>query len=79
MRNIQYQLLKNIKYEKGEPDKNKEMKFLNLMLDWRPLLESIIKDYFTGRSISEISIKFPNSLVKLMIEVAKRVGEKRLC
>ena len=71
-------IVENIKYEKGEPDKNKEMKFLNLMLDWRPLLESIIKDYFTGRSISEISIKFHNSLVKLMIEVAKRVGEKKI-
>jgi len=48
------------------------------MLDWRPLLESIIKDCFNGRSISEISIKFHNSMVKLIIEVAKRIGEKKI-
>ncbi|HON08951.1 MAG TPA: carbamoyltransferase HypF, partial [Verrucomicrobiota bacterium] len=64
--------------EDGKPDKNKETKFLNLMLDWRPLLESIIKDCFNGRSISEISIKFHNSMVKLIIEVAKRIGEKKI-
>ncbi|MGC8886633.1 MAG: carbamoyltransferase HypF [Verrucomicrobiia bacterium] len=59
-------------------ENNKVAKFLNLILDWKPLLESIINDYCGGESIRKISARFHNSMVKFIVEVVKRIREKQI-
>lgn len=53
-------------------------KKLIVMLDWTPLLKSIIEDYNNGICISKISAKFHNTVVKFIIEVARIIGEQRI-
>jgi len=53
-------------------------KKLIVMLDWTPVLKSIINDYINGICISKISAKFHNTLVKFIVEVARIAGEKKI-
>ncbi|MGC8744701.1 MAG: carbamoyltransferase HypF [Verrucomicrobiia bacterium] len=67
-----------LEYRNKIGDNDDKIKFLNLILDWKPLLESIIKDYCGGESIRKISARFHNSMVKFIVEVVKRIGERQV-
>lgn len=44
-----------------------------LVLDWAPLIEDIIVDHDTGRSVEDIAMKFHNSLATAAVEVAEHL------
>jgi len=67
-----------LEYQNKIGENDNRIKFLNLILDWKPLLESIIKDYCGGESISKISARFHNSMVKFIVEIVKRTGERQV-
>jgi hydrogenase maturation protein HypF len=48
------------------------------MVDWEPMIRGIIDDLQQTIPTSWISAKFHNTLVEMMIEVAKHVGEERV-
>ena len=50
----------------------------SLILDWQPMIEAVLNDVQSGIDIGTISVKFHNALAEAVIEVAKRVGEKRV-
>lgn len=47
-------------------------------LDWQPMIEQIIADRRHNSSISLIAARFQNTLVEMIIAVAKRVGETKV-
>jgi hydrogenase maturation protein HypF len=49
-----------------------------LKLDCAPMIHALLKDIESGTRVAIISAKFHNALVEAMIEVAKRVREKRV-
>lgn len=61
----------------GVPEYGKK-NFNLIVLDWTPLLKSIIEDYINGICISKISAKFHNTVVKFIIEIARRSGESKV-
>ncbi|MFH1018744.1 MAG: carbamoyltransferase HypF [Pseudomonadota bacterium] len=48
------------------------------ILDWGPMLAAIVAEHRKGMKVSSISAKFHNTLVEMIVAVAKRTGEKRL-
>jgi hydrogenase maturation protein HypF len=49
-----------------------------LSIDWRPMIEQIVREVSHGVDIAEISTKFHNTLTEIITVVAKRVGEPRI-
>ncbi len=49
-----------------------------LILDWQPMIETMLEDVRRGVSVAMISAKFHNALVESAIQVAQRVGEERI-
>jgi hydrogenase maturation protein HypF len=49
-----------------------------LILDWRPTVEQLLKDKGQGEAISVISARFHNTLVEMMVAIAKRVAQPRV-
>ncbi len=49
--------------------------FTNDALNWEPLLLGILNDWQSGLEIREISAKFHNTLVEMIVSVAQQVGE----
>ncbi len=47
-------------------------------LDWGPMLLSIVSDVRAGISVGKIAAKFHNTLVEMIVAVARRVGEERV-
>lgn len=47
-------------------------------LDWGPMLREIMSDVHTGVPVGKIAAKFHNTLVEMIIAVARRVGEGRV-
>ncbi len=48
------------------------------LIDWEPVILEIINDTIHGISISIISAKFHNTLVEMIVGIAKRIGEERI-
>jgi hydrogenase maturation protein HypF len=48
------------------------------ILDWQPMIESILADVRHGVSVRNISAKFHNALVEGVLQIAKRIGEKQI-
>ncbi|MBI4811535.1 MAG: carbamoyltransferase HypF, partial [Ignavibacteriales bacterium] len=48
------------------------------IIDWSMLLHNIINDIKNGIDISNVSTKFHNTLVEIIVEISKRIGEKRV-
>jgi hydrogenase maturation protein HypF len=59
----------------ARPDKTPNSKFV---LDWSPMVETILSDVNRGAAIGEISAKFHNALVEAMVAVARRAGQSRV-
>jgi hydrogenase maturation protein HypF len=49
-----------------------------LLLDWAPLIESLLSDLKTSIPVTLISARFHNALVEAILAVAKRVGQSRV-
>jgi len=49
-----------------------------LILDWQPVVKGVLADLKRGTNIGEISAKFHNALVEAIINIARRVGERRV-
>lgn len=47
-------------------------------IDWEPMILEILKDFKNKVSLGLISAKFHNTLVEMIIDVAKQIGEKRV-
>ena len=48
------------------------------VIDWREMINSIADDLENKIPLSEISRKFHNTLVEMIITIAKEIGEKRI-
>jgi hydrogenase maturation protein HypF len=49
-----------------------------LILDWSPMIETILADVKNGMSAGEISAKFHNALVEAIVEIVARAGQTRV-
>ncbi|MEK7251238.1 MAG: hypothetical protein AAB209_12535, partial [Bacteroidota bacterium] len=49
-----------------------------IAVDWSPMIVDILHDANVGETIPTISIKFHNTLVEMMVDVAKLIGEERV-
>ncbi|PSB34894.1 carbamoyltransferase HypF [Stenomitos frigidus] len=61
------------------PTSLKKSEILNLepvIIDWEPMVRNILMDSSAGASSSSIAAKFHNTLVEMIVEMAKRVGEE---
>jgi hydrogenase maturation protein HypF len=47
-------------------------------LDWAPLVDRLVADVAGGVAVGLISARFHNALVSALVEVARRVGERRV-
>ncbi|MFM7440438.1 MAG: hypothetical protein ACKO2V_17880 [Snowella sp.] len=50
----------------------------NTIIQWQPMLTAILKDLNDNLPISFISAKFHNTLVEIIVAIAKFVGEKKV-
>jgi hydrogenase maturation protein HypF len=48
------------------------------VIDWEPMIRAVLRDIAAGLSQSMIAAVFHNTLVEMIVETAKRVGEKRV-
>jgi hydrogenase maturation protein HypF len=48
------------------------------IIDWEPMIRSVLRDIAAGSLRSAIAAKFHNTLTELIVETAARVGEKRV-
>jgi hydrogenase maturation protein HypF len=49
-----------------------------LKLDWGPTIRAVLQDIESGAQAGDISARFHNALAEVIVEVAKRIGEKRI-
>jgi hydrogenase maturation protein HypF len=48
------------------------------VLDWQPLVDALLSDLRRGTETATIAARFHNSLTRAIVEVARRVGERRV-
>jgi hydrogenase maturation protein HypF len=48
------------------------------MIDWSPFLSALIEDFRRGVGVDEISGRFHNSLVEIIVDVARDVGQPQI-
>ncbi|MCS6936513.1 MAG: carbamoyltransferase HypF [Candidatus Bipolaricaulota bacterium] len=61
-----------------ETDETYEFDLLQELLDWEAMLRSLIGDVRAGVAVGKIAAKFHNTLVEMIVAVARRVGEERV-
>lgn len=49
-----------------------------MAIDWKPLIYGIIDDLYNGRDTETISAKFHNTLSRMILTVAERIGVERV-
>ena len=49
-----------------------------MIVDWEPMIRAILQDVGDAIPLARISIKFHNTLVEMIVEVARRVAEQRI-
>ncbi len=49
-----------------------------LIVDWEPMISDIVAEASSGADVGIISAKFHNTLVEIIVEVSKRIGEERV-
>jgi len=63
-----------LRIENAENGKRKA----EMILDWEPMIKSILADVKNGVAAGNISAKFHNTLGEAMVAVAKKIGEPRV-
>jgi hydrogenase maturation protein HypF len=65
-----------------QPESNRKSQIENrkslLEVDWRPIIVEIVGDVQRGVKTSLISAKFHNTLVEVIVQVAKQIGQQRI-
>jgi len=51
---------------------------LAIVVDWEPMIRELLVDLRRGSAIGQIAARFHNTLVEMMVVVARRVGEERV-
>ncbi len=51
---------------------------VGMIVDWKPMILGIVEDIGNAISPGWISIKFHNTLAEIIVEVSRRVGERRV-
>ena len=59
-------------------DERYEFSLSEETLDWGPMLRTLISDVRESVSVGKIAAKFHNTLVEMIVAVARRVGEERV-
>jgi hydrogenase maturation protein HypF len=49
-----------------------------MIVDWEPLIRAVVQDVRNAIPLARISKKFHNTLVEVIVEVARRVAEERV-
>ncbi|HCU23514.1 MAG TPA: carbamoyltransferase HypF, partial [Deltaproteobacteria bacterium] len=49
-----------------------------LIVDWRPMISAILQDRQGEKSVDHLARKFHNTLVEMILQIAERVGEKKV-
>jgi hydrogenase maturation protein HypF len=49
-----------------------------IILDWAPMVKQLLVDSGSGLSLGQLSAKFHNTLVEIMVAMAKHVGEEQV-
>ncbi len=49
-----------------------------IVIDWQPMILKILKDVQRGQAIGVISTKFHNTLAEIIVDLARKIGEKRI-
>jgi hydrogenase maturation protein HypF len=49
-----------------------------LLIDWRPLISTLVQQMLDGVSLPSISGKFHNTLVEVIVSIAKEVGTQKV-
>ena len=49
-----------------------------LIVDWEPLIRGLFQDLARGAAIGAMSARFHNALVEAIVQVAQKVGERRV-
>lgn len=49
-----------------------------MIVDWEPMIRSILDDVGNAIPLASVSIKFHNTLVEMIVEVARKVAEQRV-
>jgi hydrogenase maturation protein HypF len=57
---------------------NRAIRRFPLIIDWEPMVVQIIKEVESEVTTAMIAAKFHNTLSAMIVDVAKRVGEKRV-
>jgi len=70
----------SIKLKSAISDNQDNLYDLNLktILDWSPLIVTLLNDIKSGVNPSAISIKFHNALANSILEIANQIGEERV-
>ncbi len=50
-----------------------------VIIDWAPLFAELIRDRDKGTAAAACAGKFHNSLVNIMVTVAKKAGQEKVC
>jgi hydrogenase maturation protein HypF len=61
-----------------ETDEGYEFSLSEETLDWGPMLRALLSDVRKSISVGKIAAKFHNTLVEMIVAVARRVGEERV-
>jgi hydrogenase maturation protein HypF len=61
-----------------ETDEGYEFSLSEETLDWGPMMSALLSDVRENASVVKIAAKFHNTLVEMIVAVARRVGEERV-
>ena len=49
-----------------------------IIIDWQPMILALVKDIKAGATISNIAVTFHNTLIKIILSVAQRIGKTNI-
>jgi hydrogenase maturation protein HypF len=75
MTNIEHPTSNNVIDHHNSPSLNLKSQ---IIVDWAPMILDILEDVKRNTDVGIISVKFHNTLVEIILEIAKRIGEKRV-
>ncbi|MBI5022416.1 MAG: carbamoyltransferase HypF [Ignavibacteriales bacterium] len=73
--NIEYPINKS---EILDPDESNHRSDSKIIIDWGPLIINILEDVKRKIDVAAISAKFHNTLIEMIVDIGKRIGEKRI-
>ncbi len=56
-----------------------DQKQLPIVVDWEPMIQEILSDIKVGLSVGIIAARFHNTLSEMIVSVAKKVKEEKVC